>query len=230
MRLNDRTSRGTGAGWLRLYPRAWRDRYEPEMLAVLEGRPVDWRTRVDLVRGALDAHVHPMTSPSIPVLAAIFAGVAWIVAGLAAATQPLPPDWPGFLIETLPVGLVGAVAALRVVLAVGRRSGLGGPRGTGLALATALVGHVALMLALAVALVGGPYGSITGAALSIAGVGTVLVGLVRARAGDHPLAGAVLIAGAALLVPTPVAWPVAGVAWIALAVAAVSPSIPLRRA
>jgi hypothetical protein len=230
MRLNHRTPRVTGASWLRLYPRAWRERYESEMLAVLEGRPIDWRTRVDLVRGALDAHVHPTTAPSIPVVAAIVAGVAWIVAGLAAATQPLPPDWPGFLVETLPVGLVGAIAALRVVLAVGRRSGLGGPRGTGLALAAALVGHVALILALAVAFVGGTYGSITGAALSIAGVGTVLVGLVRARAGDHPLAGAVLIAGAAMLVPTPAAWPVAGVAWIALAVAAVSPSVPLRRA
>jgi hypothetical protein len=230
MRLKDRTPRVSGAGWLRLYPRAWRERYEAEMLAVLEGRPVDWRDRVDLVRGALDAHVHPTIGPSIPVVAAIVAGVAWIVAGLAAATQPLPPDWPGFLIETLPVGLVGAVAALRVVLAVGRRSGLGGPRGTGLALATALVGHLALILALAVAFVGGAYGSITGAALSIAAVGTALVGLVRARAGDHPAAEAVLIAGAAMLVPTPAAWPVAGVAWVALAVAAVSPSVPLRRA
>jgi hypothetical protein len=123
MRLNHRTPRVTGASWLRLYPRAWRERYESEMLAVLEGRPIDLRTRVDLVRGALDAHVHPTTAPSIPVVAAIVAGAAWIVAGLAAATQPLPPDWPGFLVETLTVGLVGAIAALRVVLAVGRRSG-----------------------------------------------------------------------------------------------------------
>ncbi len=40
---------------LRLYPRAWRARYEAEMLAVLEQHDVTLRTRLDLLRGALDA-------------------------------------------------------------------------------------------------------------------------------------------------------------------------------
>ncbi len=215
---------------LRLYPRAWRDRYEAEMLAVLEDRALDLRTRLDLVRGAMDAHVHPIAAPATPVVASVIAGVAWIVAGLAAATQPLLPDWPGFLVETLPIGLIGTAAGARVVLAVGRRSGLGGPRGTGPALAIAVIGHIALIVTLVGALLGGPYGAITGAALSIAGVGTVLVGLIRARAGDHPVAEAVLIAGAAMLIPSPIAWPLAGAAWIALAIGAVRPTMPLRRA
>lgn len=230
MRLNDRSRRVSGAVLLRLYPRAWRDRYEAEMLAVLEDRPLGVRTRLDLLGGAVDAHVHPMEPPATPVVASVVAGVAWIVAGLTAATQPLLPDWPGFLVETLPVGLIGAIAGVRILLAVGRRSGLGGPRGTGLALAIAIVGHVALILTLAIALAGGTYGAITGAALSIAGVGTMLVGLVRARAGDHPVGEAVLIAGAAMLIPSPIAWPFAGAAWIALAINAVRPTMPLRRA
>lgn len=230
MRLNDRPRGVAGSALLRLYPRAWRDRYQAEMLAVLEDRPLGLRTRLDLVRGAVDAHVHPIEAPTTPVVASVVAGVAWIVAGLAAATQPLLPDWPGFLVETLPLGLIGAVAGVRVLLAVGRRSGLGGPRGTGLALAIAIVGHVALILALVVALAGGTYGAFTGAALSIAGIGTVLVGLVRGRAGDHPGAEAVLIAGAAMLIPSPIAWPLAGAAWIALAISTVRPTMPLRRA
>jgi hypothetical protein len=230
MRLNERSSRVRGAGLLRLYPRAWRDRYESEMLAIIETDSLPWRTRLDLLRGALDAHVHPVRPPPIPVIAAIVGGVAWIAAGVAAATQPLPPDWPGFLLETLPIGLVGAVAASRVVLAVGRRSGLDGPRGTGAALGLALVGHVVLILALVAALLGGPYGAITGAAQSIAAIGIVLVGVVRARAVDHPVAEVVLIAGAAMLIPSPLAWPLAGAAWIALAIGSVRSTIPLRRA
>lgn len=44
---------------LRLYPRNWRQRYEEEMLAMLELHPCTVLDRVDLVFGALDAHLHP---------------------------------------------------------------------------------------------------------------------------------------------------------------------------
>jgi hypothetical protein len=44
---------------LRLYPRAWRDRYGEEMGAVLEGMSFDPRAVLDLVRCAADAHLHP---------------------------------------------------------------------------------------------------------------------------------------------------------------------------
>ncbi len=230
MRLNDRSRRVTGIALLRLYPRAWQDRYADEVAAVLEARPLGWRARLDLLRGAMDAHLHPAAPPRVPVLAALAAGMAWIVAGVAALTLSLPPDWPGYLLETLPVGLIGAMSGLLVVLAVGRRSGLAGPRGTGAAVVVAFVGHIAWIVALVVALLGGPYGAITGAAQSIAAVGLVLVGLVRARAGDHPVAEVVMIAGVAMLIPSPAAWPVAGAAWIALAIIAVRPTMPLRRA
>lgn len=43
---------------LRLYPRAWRRRYSPEMEALLAQTPPTPRAVLDLLRGALDAHLH----------------------------------------------------------------------------------------------------------------------------------------------------------------------------
>jgi hypothetical protein len=42
-----------------LYPATWRDRYGDEFEAVLTARPPSVGERVDIVRGALDAHLHP---------------------------------------------------------------------------------------------------------------------------------------------------------------------------
>lgn len=44
---------------VRLYPRAWRDRYEEEFLGLLAVRPPSNRDRVDILRGALDARRNP---------------------------------------------------------------------------------------------------------------------------------------------------------------------------
>ncbi len=115
-------------------------------------------------------------------------------------------------------------------MAIGRRSGLEPPRGTDPSLALAFVGHGLWVAALAIAALGGPYGAITGAAQSAAAIGTVAVGLVRWRTGDRPLADAVLLAGAALLIPSPLAWPVAGAAWLGIAVATLVRPVPMRRA
>jgi hypothetical protein len=226
VRLSDRSTRVPGSAWLRLYPRDWRERYEAELLAMLETRPIDPRGRLDLARGALDAHVHPLTLPGPPVVAALVAGVAWIAAGLASALQPLMPDWPGFLFETLPVGIVGALAGLRATWRLGRRSGLDAPRGTGPALILAAIGYAAWVAALVLAFLGGPYGATTGAAAALAAVGTVAVGIVRSRAGDHPSAEGLLLVGGALLVPSPIAWVVAGGAWVGLGLAGLRPVPP----
>lgn len=42
-----------------LYPAAWRSRYGDEFLAVLTSRPPSLGDRVDIVRGAVDARLHP---------------------------------------------------------------------------------------------------------------------------------------------------------------------------
>lgn len=44
---------------LHLYPRAWRERYEPEMLALLEEHSITFFTGLDLLIGALDARIDP---------------------------------------------------------------------------------------------------------------------------------------------------------------------------
>jgi hypothetical protein len=44
---------------LGLYPEPWRARYGDEFLALLEDRPPSLRERLDIVRGALDAHMDP---------------------------------------------------------------------------------------------------------------------------------------------------------------------------
>jgi hypothetical protein len=75
---------------VRLYPRAWRDRYEDEFLALLAERPPTLGDLVDTVRGALDAHLNPQgeVEPSpwthrIPGLLALIAGAMWSAIVLA---------------------------------------------------------------------------------------------------------------------------------------------------
>jgi hypothetical protein len=47
---------------LYLYPRGWRRRYEDELLALLEEDPCSLNDCLDLLLGALDAHLHPQLS------------------------------------------------------------------------------------------------------------------------------------------------------------------------
>lgn len=44
---------------LALYPERWRNRYGDEFLALLADRPPAFRDRIDIVRGAVDAHLSP---------------------------------------------------------------------------------------------------------------------------------------------------------------------------
>jgi len=44
---------------LKLYPRTWRERYEIEMVALLEEHTITFFTLIDLLFGALDAHLDP---------------------------------------------------------------------------------------------------------------------------------------------------------------------------
>ncbi len=220
MRVGPGPERSRATRWLRLYPRDWRERYGDEIGDLLGERPFGWRARLDVVRGALDAHLHPRQPPRIGLLAPLVAGLAWIAAGLATVVEPVPPDWPGYLVWTLPLGAIGALAVLRLVTIVGRRSGLRAPSVAGPALLVAIAAHVAWIAALVIAIAGGPYGALTAAAQSIAGVATVGIGLVRWRDGDHPLAEAVLVAGGALLIPSPASWIVVGAAWLAAAIVA----------
>ena len=70
---------------LRLYPAAWRERYEAEFIGTLQERSVGVAGSVDIVRGAIDAHLHPELTggtPHVwthraPGLVATVAGLIW---------------------------------------------------------------------------------------------------------------------------------------------------------
>jgi hypothetical protein len=71
---------------VRLYPQAWRDRYEDEFLSLLAERPPTLGDVVDTVRGAVDAHLNPQGDAEplpwthrLPGLLALIAGAMWSV-------------------------------------------------------------------------------------------------------------------------------------------------------
>jgi hypothetical protein len=85
-----------------LYPRAWRDRYELEFQALMSERPPTPRDRLDIVRGALDARLHPQLRQASPdstprlvrigATLAVLGGGVWVAAGLAFLGSSMIPD------------------------------------------------------------------------------------------------------------------------------------------
>ena len=49
---------------VRLYPRAWRQRYGPEMRELLDAEKPSLRTYADLIAGAVDARLNPQAKPA----------------------------------------------------------------------------------------------------------------------------------------------------------------------
>ncbi len=102
---------------IRLYPAAWRDRYEAEMLDVLAQRPTAARDLVDLIRGAVDAHLHPQLADApipwthrIPGSVTIGTGALWALSAVCLAI----PGWSsvsgtlaGLAVMTMLIALAG---------------------------------------------------------------------------------------------------------------------------
>ena len=208
--------RPAGAGLLRLYPTSWRERYEPEMLSVLEELRLGPRGRFDLTRGAIDAQLH--TPTRVPAVAALLAGGLWTVAGAGIVAQPTPPDWPGYLVEALPLAIVAVAAGgLATVGCWAIRSDDTGRAGT-LAAVLALAGHVVWAIALAAALTGFGYGPQTALAQDLAAIGSLIVGIGLVRAGEGPLGGLLTLGAAVMVFGWPVAWLGFGLAWTLIGV------------
>jgi TonB family protein len=51
--------------WLRLYPRAWRERYRDEVAALLASEKPTLRVALDLIFGAVDARLNPQWIPAL---------------------------------------------------------------------------------------------------------------------------------------------------------------------
>jgi hypothetical protein len=104
--------------FVRLYPRAWRVRYDAELEELVAARPLGVGGSIDLLRGALDAHRHPeLVDPAIaptvgdgPVsrqryadlvlarrlgTAALFGALLWVAGWLIAANGPLVHEYDG---------------------------------------------------------------------------------------------------------------------------------------
>lgn len=203
---------------LRLYPRRWRARYGQEMEALLEARPVSWRGRLDLVRGAIDAWIHPPTRSRTPAVAALVGGGLWTVVAAGVLFGPTPPDWPGYLLEVVPVAVV-AVAVLSVaVLGCALRSGDAGGGVFRLTTAIAVTGYgswVVALVATAAGLVDQPG---LAAAQTLAIVGTTLIGAALVMSGDETIGGLITASGIAMLVPWSPGWLVFGAAWTAIGI------------
>ena len=208
--------RPAGARLLRLYPRTWRDRYEAEVLAVLDQADLGAWAKLDLARGALDARLHG--GSRVPAGAALLSGAAWTIAGVAVVSQPVPPDWPGYLVEVLPLTIVGVVGGLIAVVGCWARwSDAGGRIGT-LGALLAVAGHLAWTVSLVAAILQLGYGPLTMAAEALALVGCLLVGLVLIRTRDLPIGAAILLASALMLFGWPMAWLAFGLAWTVVGV------------
>ena len=178
---------------------------------MLEQAQIGRRAWLDLARGALDARLH--SSSRWPAAAALMSGAMWTIAGVAVVGQPVPPDWPGYLVDILPLTLVAVVAGLIAVIGCwARQSDVGGRLGAVGAL-LALTGHVGWAVALAAVMAGTGSGLLVVACQAIALSGCVLIGLVLVQTQDLPIGAAILLASAIMFFGWPAAWLGFGLAW-----------------
>lgn len=204
---------------VRLYPRSWRRRYDVEMRAVLDAGPLRARDWLDLARGALDAWLHPATPSRVPAVAALVGGGLWTVVAAAVVFQPVPPDWPGYVAEVVPLALVAVAFLLVATLGCALRAGDRGGRALAFAAALCVLGYLAWMAALAATVAGIADGPTLAAAQTLAMIGTTLVGAVLVRAGDETV-GLLVVAGpVAMLIPWTLTWLAFGAAWTAVGIA-----------
>lgn len=200
-----------------LYPRAWRARYGEELEALLEAGSLGLRDRVDLVRGALDAHLHPALPSPLPVAAALTASALATAHAIVLAAQPVPPDWPGYLEEALPLVILAVVALLPTIVGLWLKLGDADGALGRLGLLVAVAGHVAWFVALLAAALRVEYGPLTSIAATVAMAGTAAIGV--ALVGHARILLGVLVAGAALagIAPPALGWPLFAAAWTGVA-------------
>ena len=110
---------------LRLYPAAWRERYAEEFLTVLEETPTTWRNHLDILRGAVDAHLHPeWTTPGrwpmnqrrifrVASIGAILSAILMIVGIIH--SHYFPEDATEFSLLVAPLALLPTIIALHTL-------------------------------------------------------------------------------------------------------------------
>jgi len=198
---------------LQLYPRAWRQRYGEELQSLIAARPPNARDRLDLVLGAIDAHLHPelvtseqtaarpmrdLTPSDLRIarrlgVGAMLGAVAWLAAWAIAANGPIVYDRGGSYRD--------GAAALPVLFLAGSLL-VGGFFGHLIVLpAGAHVGRLAAFVAICCTILWtlGPWLLPFGAA-ALAGLAILAVAGWRAGTWSAAMAGAVVML--AIAVPT----------------------------
>jgi hypothetical protein len=200
---------------LRIYPRWWRRRYGDEMQALLEVAPTRRGDRRDLVRGALDAWIHPPEPSHVPALAALLGGGIWTMVAARVASQPVQPDWPGYLGEVVPFALVAAIFLFIAVVGIALRAADAHARSTALAIVATIVGYMVWIAAMAGTVDGATHPGVLWGTQTVAMVATIGVGLL-VRSVDERLGSLVTLAAVAMLLPWSGAWLVFGTCWTAI--------------
>ena len=202
-------------GALRLYPRWWRRRYGDEMAALLEKATPRRGDRRDLLRGALDAWLHPPEPSHVPAVAALLGGGIWTMIAARVASQPVPPEWPGYMADIVPLALVAAIFLLVAVVGIALRAADAHGRSTAIVVVVAIAGYIAWIGAMA-GTIGGTADLVAlWVAQTVAMVATVAVG-VLVRTVDERLGSLVVVAAAAMILPWSGAWLVFGTCWTAI--------------
>ncbi len=126
-----------------LYPADWQARYGPEFEAVLEARLPSARDRIDIVRGAIDARLHPQrpgtgdTSPAprpvsvLPGVLLALGGLSWAIAWAIVATARISSSgyldaeaaWTFMTVAIILIPLGTSIALGDLPSAVARRGG-----------------------------------------------------------------------------------------------------------
>ena len=190
---------------LRLYPAAWRERYENEFLGLLDERPVGPRGAIDVVLGAIDAHMHPELigaerqplTHRIPGLLAFAAGATWVTWFLNAWSVGPDGEWGG--------GIGYAVLLMFVSVSGDYLAGYGRRIAIGIG---ATIGLALLAWTLPWSVADGLLNLSAGAAgYILAGAGLVTLPAIRAGIGSRVRW---LLLAASVLVPATVAIPILG--------------------
>jgi len=204
---------------LRLYPGWWRARYGDEMATVLGEAPAGPGWALDLIHGAIDAWLHPPVPSRLPGLAALAGGGLWTAVAAGVIAQPVPTDWPGYLVDVLALAIVAVALLAAALVGVAVRGLDASGRAMGLLIWLAIAGYGAWMWAIATSLLSTADASTLAAAQALAMIATAAIGATLIRVGDEGIGMLVLLAGVAMLVPWIGVWLAFGAAWTAIGVA-----------
>ena len=203
--------------YIGLYPRAWRERYGEELAAILEEGRLGIGISLDVLRGAVDAHLHPVAPSPLPVVAALTASAFSVAHAIALAAQPVQTEWPGYLEDALPLLIVSVLALIPVLIGLWLKLGDADGAIGRIAMLVATVGHLAWLLALLAAATRLAYGPLTAAAATVAMVGTAALGIALAGRSRIVLGTLLVAAALAGVAPPGLGWPAFAAAWSAVA-------------